>query len=86
MHIIDKDGNIIEGQELTEEQISLIEELGGNHGVIYSASSSYIPERDCRKIAIHLATNYHISRRSKADAECQTAKVEHEADRELVAI
>ena len=41
MFIIDEKGKVIEGQQLTEEEVSILKELNAPDG-IYSASSEYI--------------------------------------------
>ena len=80
MHIIDKDGNIVEGQALTPEEVLVMKELTEDHGLIYGASSSYIPSRDIAKIAKVLIANFHITRR--VNAEVATEEVCLEASHE----
>ena len=61
MHVIDKDGNIIEGQSLTPEEVEILSEL--STGEINLAASGYIPERDEKKIAAMLISKYKLTRR-----------------------
>jgi len=66
MFIIDEEGKIIEGQELTTEEVSILEELTG--GELNRASATYISTRDARLIAKHMVQNYRISRRNPVAA------------------
>ena len=71
MHIIDKEGNIIEGQVLSPEELEILTEL--STGGINAVTTGYIPERDESKIAYMLISKYLISRRPQTDVGDQEA-------------
>jgi hypothetical protein len=62
MFIIDEKGKVIEGQQLTEEEVSIIEELNAPDG-IYSASSQYIQHESVTKISAYLIGKFEMKRR-----------------------
>ena len=64
MHIIDKEGNIIEGQVLSPEELEILTEL--STGGINAVTSGYTPEREERKIAQMLISKYFIARRPQS--------------------
>jgi len=75
MHVIDKDGTIIEGQPLTPEELDILNELTEGGG-INNASVSYVQGRDVSKIAAYLISKFHLSRRevpSSGDDSEETA-------------
>jgi hypothetical protein len=62
MFIIDENGKVIEGQRLTEEEISIIEELNAPEG-IYSISTEYIRHESVTKISAWLIGKFEMRRR-----------------------
>jgi hypothetical protein len=65
MHIIDKDGNIIEGQELSPEEVEMLSDISSG---IANASRDYLRLESRSKIIQYLITNFHITRRANAEA------------------
>ena len=62
MFIIDEKGKVIEGQQLTEEEVSILKELNAPDG-IYSASSEYIRHESVAKISAWLIGKFEMKRR-----------------------
>lgn len=63
MYIINKDGELIEGQELTDDEVSILKEITTPHAGIHDASGEYIRSQGIAKIAHYLIENFHLSRR-----------------------
>ena len=63
MTIIDKEGNIIEGHALTEEEVSILTELTDGGRGIYAASRDYIARQSISRIAQYLITTFEMKRR-----------------------
>jgi hypothetical protein len=68
MKIINKDGEIIEGQPLTEDEVEILTELTTG-GALCLASGSYIMSRDAGKIAHYLIATFEMKRRIQPVAE-----------------
>lgn len=67
MFIIDKDGKVIEGQELTTEEVDILKQLTGDEeNSIRGFSTGYVNDSDRRRIARGLIENFRISRRPVA--------------------
>lgn len=62
MFIIDEKGKVIEGQQLTDEEVSILKELNAPDG-IYSASSEYIRHESVAKISAWLIGKFEMKRR-----------------------
>jgi hypothetical protein len=62
MFIINEKGKVIEGQQLTEEEVSIIEELNALDG-IYSASGDYIKNDSIARISAWLIGKFEMKRR-----------------------
>ncbi len=67
MHVINAEGDIVEGQPLTTEEVEILSELSS--GGINNASGGYIASRDEKKIAYHLISKYRLTRREEPTEE-----------------
>lgn len=63
MHIITSEGKIVEGQELTAEEVGILKELTTDGGMINHASDAYIADRTAMRIAKYLIETFRITRR-----------------------
>lgn len=70
MQVIDKEGNIVEGQPLTQEEVEILTALSESE--LNAVAGVYISSRDAKKIASHLISNYRITRREPV-AEVENA-------------
>lgn len=67
MHIITSDGKIFEGQELTAEEVDILQDL--IESKINDAAHGYIPLRDSQAIGRYLIANFKITRRKPIEPE-----------------
>ena len=83
MTIIDKEGNIIEGQALTEEEVCILTELTDSGRGIYAASMDYIARQPIARIAQYLIATFEMKRRVPVP---QVADVPEPVDWEVEAL
>lgn len=74
MKIITAEGKVIEGQPLTDEEVSILAELVP---AINDKARNYIREEDCKLVSQHIISTYFITRRNPVVEEVeQPASVE----------